>query len=117
MSLDMLLRQTAKIGGNELRLIPGRKLIVVSADGAEREVQSPEQNNQTIQQLIVPTLTPEAKQSITSQGRASWSLQLSELGTININAQVVNGALQVICRMADGAMAGWTPGQASAPAQ
>jgi twitching motility protein PilT len=110
MSLDLLLRQTAKIGASELRLIPGRKLIVVNNDGSEREVQSPEQTNAGIQQLIVPLLTPETRQAISTAGRASWTQRMEELGNVDITAQVVSGALQVICRLNDGAAAGWSPG-------
>ena len=56
MSLENILRQTMKVGGRELRLLPGRKLVVVTAAG-EREVQGPEQTSESIRQLLEPILT------------------------------------------------------------
>jgi twitching motility protein PilT len=100
MSLDVLLRQTAKIGGHELRLVPGRKLIVVGPDG-EREVQSPEQTNASIQQLLMPVLNPQVKQALTSNGAASWNVRLDDLGTIDINAEFRNGVVQATCVLRD----------------
>ena len=42
MSIERLLQATMKAGGQELRLIPGRRMVIVTPAG-EREVQGPEQ--------------------------------------------------------------------------
>lgn len=97
MSLDLLLRQTAKAGATELRLIPGRRIVIVAADG-EREVQSPEQTSQSVQALIGPVATAEAKAAI-PKGRAQWSIQHPELGAVQIVAEVINGQLQAVCNL------------------
>jgi len=97
LSLDLLLRQTAKAGATELRLIPGRKIVIVGADG-EREVQSPEQTSQSVQALIGPVATPEAKAAI-PKGRAEWTIQHPELGPVMIVAEVVSGQLQATCTL------------------
>jgi twitching motility protein PilT len=104
MSLDVLLKQTAKIGGRELRLIPGRKLIVVGADG-EKEVQSAEQTTASIQQLLGPIATPAAKQSIASTGKGVWSVRIDEIGDVDISAELRNGIMQARCVLRDGAAA------------
>ncbi|MGA7614766.1 MAG: type IV pilus twitching motility protein PilT [Thermoanaerobaculia bacterium] len=90
MSLEILLRETAKAGGRELRLIPGRKLIIVTPNG-EREVQGPEQTPATIQQLIGPVVTPAAREAL-SGGRAEWSIRHNELGPVRVVLEIRDGA-------------------------
>ena len=85
MSLELLLRQTAKVGGKELRLIPGRRLVIATTSG-EREVQSPEQTNEMIQSLLAPILTPPIRQTLAT-GRAEWTIRLSDLGAIRVIAE------------------------------
>jgi twitching motility protein PilT len=97
-SLDQLLRQSARAGAQQVRLVPGRKLLLTTP-GGEREVQGPEQTSQSIQQLIGPLATPEARQAI-PLGRAEWSIQLADLGEVKILAEVVGGQLQATCTLA-----------------
>jgi twitching motility protein PilT len=84
MSLESILRQTVKVGGRELRLIPGRRLVIVTATG-EREVQGPEQTRESIQQLLNPILTSTVSQALAS-GRADWVVRLRDLGSIRVIA-------------------------------
>ena len=80
MSIDRLLQATAKAGGQEMRLIPGRRIVIVTATG-EREVQGPEQTQAGIDQLLSPWLTPEARQGLAA-GRAEWRIQVPGVGAV-----------------------------------
>ena len=55
MSLDRILQATVKAGGQEVRLVPGRRIVILTPAG-EREVQGPEQTPSTIDQLLAPIL-------------------------------------------------------------
>lgn len=90
MSIEVLLRQAAKAGARELRLLPGRKIIISSASGDQREVQGPEQTGAAIEQMIGPIIPPAARQSLAA-GRAEWMMRHSELGTIKVLAEVGEG--------------------------
>lgn len=113
MSLETLLVQTAKVGGHELRLIPGRRLLIATARG-EREVQGPEQTRESIEKLLAPVITPAARQAL-SDGRADWSVRLPEVGLVRILAQSGNGSMQVSLMLGEQAPAGLQP--ASGPSQ
>ena len=63
MSLDRLLAQAAKAGGKELRLVPGRRIVVLTPAG-EREVQGPQQTAEGIGQLLEGVLTDAARRSL-----------------------------------------------------
>jgi twitching motility protein PilT len=84
-TLENLLRQTAKVGGQELRLIPGRRLLV-STGGVEREVQSPEQSSESILELLSPILNPPLRESLNS-GRADWIVRLQGLGAVRVSVE------------------------------
>ena len=71
MALDRLMMAAMKAGGQEIRLIPGRRIVIVTPAG-EREVQGPEQTAATIEQMIAPVITPEARQALNA-GRADWT--------------------------------------------
>ena len=71
MSIERLLQATVKAGGQQLRLIPGRRIVIVTPAG-EREVQGPEQTAAGIDQLLAPLFTPEARQAMAA-GRADWT--------------------------------------------
>jgi len=88
-SIELLLRETVKAGGRELRLAPGRKLLIVALDG-EREVPGPEQTAATIQQLIAPLMNATVRQSLAS-GWADWVVQHRDLGPVRIVLDIGNG--------------------------
>ncbi len=102
MSLELLLRETAKAGGRELRLIPGRRLVIVN-DAGEREVNSPQQTSATIQQLLMPVITAEVRQAMAS-GRAEWMITLAEIGRIKVLAEVREGALHATLALPQGSV-------------
>jgi twitching motility protein PilT len=80
LSLERLLQQAAKAGGKEVRLVPGRRISLMTPAG-EREVQGPPLTSQTVDQYLDPVLTDDARHSLIS-GRAEWSWSLDGLGTI-----------------------------------
>jgi twitching motility protein PilT len=108
MSVERLLQAAVKAGGSELRLLPGRRVVIVTAAG-EREVQGSPQTAETIDQLVAPTLTPEAR-GLLASGRAEWRIEIAGIGPVAAWAERRNGALH----------AGYVPGgsvsHAAAPA-
>ena len=100
MSLDRLLQQTAKAGGQELRLVPGRRIVIVTPAG-EREVQGPEQTPAGIEQLLAPFLTPEAKQALAAGG-GEWAMQVPGVGPVRGRAEARQGVTQVAFALGGG---------------
>jgi twitching motility protein PilT len=93
-TLETLLRQAAAGGGREVRLVTGKKITVVTPTG-EREMQGPEVGPQVIQQLVVPSMPPEARQAI-GKGRAEWSIEDAQIGTVHAIADLTGGSPRVI---------------------
>ncbi len=93
-TLETLLRQAAAGGGREVRLVTGKKIVVVTAAG-EREMQGPEVGPQVIQQLVVPSMPPEARQAI-AKGRAEWTIEDPEIGSIHAVADLASGTPRVV---------------------
>ncbi|HEY7508814.1 MAG TPA: type IV pilus twitching motility protein PilT [Vicinamibacteria bacterium] len=91
MSIDRLLQATVKAGGRELRLIPGRRLVIVT-DAGEREVQGPEQAPAAIEQLLAPVLPATARGGLDG-GRVEWPLEVAGVGPLRAWAERRNGAL------------------------
>ena len=104
MSIERLLQATVKAGGQELRLIPGRRMVIVTPAG-EREVQGPEQTSAMIDQLLAPLLSPDARQGLAA-GRADWRFQLAGIGVVRARAEMKPG----------GTHAGFTVGEAAGAA-
>src|SRR5207245_10900616 len=90
MSIERLLQATVKAGGQELRLIPGRRIVIVTP-GGEREVQGPEQTSAAIDQLLSPLLTAEARQGLAA-GRAAWRTPVAGVGPGQAGAELRAGA-------------------------
>jgi twitching motility protein PilT len=91
--LDRLMQAALKAGGQEVRLIPGRRIVIMTA-GGEREVQGAEQTAVTIDQILAPVLTPEARLSLKA-GRADWMFVLPEIGPVRGLAEVKEGVTNV----------------------
>ncbi len=85
MALVRLLLGAVKAGGTDLRLLPGRRVVITTAVG-EREVVGPVQTGASIEQLLLPHLTPELLQAL-GRGPIEWSLQAEGLGTVAARAQ------------------------------
>jgi twitching motility protein PilT len=88
-SIEKLLQATVKAGGQELRLVPGRRIVIVTAAG-EREVQGPEQTAAGIDQLLAAVLTADAKKALTA-GSAEWQLELPGVGPVRASVDQRNG--------------------------
>ncbi len=88
--IERILQAAAKAGSQEVRLIPGRRIIFVTPAG-EREVQGAEQTSATIDQLLAPMITPEAKQGI-AKGRSEWRVAVPGIGSVGIRVDVRDGA-------------------------
>ena len=101
MSIERLLQATVKAGGQELRLIPGRRLVIVTPAG-EREVQGPEQTSAMIDQLVGPHLTPEARQGLAA-GKAEWRFELAGIGVVRARAETKQGGTHAGFAVGEGA--------------
>ena len=91
MSLETLLRQGRGAGARELRLVAGRKISIVTPNG-EREVDGPPLTAQALQQLIMPVMTPAARQAA-SAGHAEWTMSHPELGAIRAVVDTAGSAM------------------------
>jgi twitching motility protein PilT len=91
MSLEMLLQKAVDMGGHELRLVPGRKVVVVAPHG-ESEIDS-EISTQRFHEFLVPIMPANARQAL-STGRAEWTVRHDDFGPVRIAAAVDNGAPQ-----------------------
>jgi twitching motility protein PilT len=80
MSIDRLLLATLKAGGRELRLIPGRRLVIMT-DAGEREVQGAEQAPAAIEQLLAPVFPAHAREGL-AKGRVEWALDVAGVGPL-----------------------------------
>ena len=90
MSIERILQAAAKAGSQEVRLIPGRRIVFVTTAG-EREVQGAQQTSATIDQLLAPVVTPEAREGIAS-GRSEWRVAVPGVGSVGVRVDVREGA-------------------------
>jgi len=65
------LQQAAKAGGKEVRLVPGRRISLMTSAG-EREVQGPPLTSQTVDQYLDAVVSDDARHALIT-GRAEWS--------------------------------------------
>ena len=101
MALVRLLQAAAKAGGTEVRLVPGRRIVILTPAG-EREVQGQLQTGASIEQLLAPYLPPELRQSL-AFGRTDWSLEIAGIGTVQATAQPGVGGRHVEFQLAGSA--------------
>jgi twitching motility protein PilT len=89
MSLDRLLRAAIKAGGTEVRLVSGRRVVIVTP-GGEREVQGPPQTPEMIDELVAPVLTAESRAALAG-GVAEWTFAVSGLGRVRARVERPDG--------------------------
>jgi twitching motility protein PilT len=77
---EQLLQAAVQAGASELKLVPGRRMIVVTAKG-EREVKGAAQTVATIRQALREVMTPEARQQLPG-GRAEWTMAVEGVGLV-----------------------------------
>jgi twitching motility protein PilT len=88
-SLTDLLKRALLVGAREVKLIPGRRTIVVLQQG-ESEVKGDAQTPERINELIGAVMTPEARRSLAS-GWAEWVFNLEGKGPVRACAELKLG--------------------------
>src|SRR5207249_4417937 len=80
-------------GARELRLVTGRKVVMVTPAG-ERELEGGLMTPQQLQQLVIPIMTPAARQAAAT-GRAEWTIHHNELGSIRAVIEAAAGSMSL----------------------
>ncbi len=92
-SLPELLVRALMVGAQEVRLIPGRRTIVVLPEG-ESEVRGDAQTAENIDALIAPLMPASARRGLSS-GWAEWDFELEGRGPVRACAEVKMGLVHV----------------------
>jgi twitching motility protein PilT len=98
LSLERLLQQASKAGATEVRLLAGRRIVLMTPAG-EREVQGAALTSQTIEQYIGPVMTDDARQALIS-GRTEWTWTVDPLGSVRGVAEQRGDQTSVIFTLA-----------------
>ena len=85
-----LLKRALLVGAMEVRLVPGRRTIVVLPQG-ESEVKGDPQTPEKITSLLAPILTPAARQHLAT-GFAEWDFDLEGRGPVRACATCARAA-------------------------
>jgi twitching motility protein PilT len=88
-TLTDLLKRALMVRATEVRLVPGRRTIVVLPHG-ESEVKGEPQTPDRIHDLLAPVMTPEARRGLSS-GWAEWDFQLEGKGPVRACVEVKLG--------------------------
>ncbi len=88
-----LLKRALLVGAREVRLVPGRRTIVVVPQG-ESEVKGEPQTQDKIQGLFAPIITPAAQQHLMA-GFAEWDFELEGRGPVRVCAELKLGMVHV----------------------
>jgi hypothetical protein len=88
-----LLKRALMVGAREVRLVPGRRTIVVVPQG-ESEVKGDPQTADKIQSLLAPIITPAARQHLAA-GFAEWDFDLDGRGPVRVCAEMKVGMVHV----------------------
>jgi twitching motility protein PilT len=84
-----LLKRAVTAGAQEVKLVPGRRVIVVLSQGPS-EVRGDVMTPERIQQLIQPVIVPSAQRSLAT-GWAEWQFLLDSFGTVRVCAELKLG--------------------------
>jgi len=84
-----LLKRALMVGALELKLVPGRRTIVVLPQG-ESEVKGDPQTPERINDLLTPVMTPEARRALGS-GWAEWNFNLEGKGPVRACVEIKMG--------------------------
>lgn len=91
-SVKDLLKRALMVGASEVKLIPGRRTIVITPAG-ENEVRGDPQTPERINAMLESVLTNEARRSL-STGFAEWTFDLPEHGPVRAVAELKMGLVQ-----------------------
>lgn len=89
LNLKDLLKRALMVDAREVRLVPGRRTIVITAVG-ENEVRGDTQTPERINAMLEPILTPDARRSLAG-GRADWIFDLPGHGPVAATAELKMG--------------------------
>jgi len=92
--LDRLVKATIKAGGHALKLMPGRRMVVVTPTG-EWEVQGEIQTAAGIEKILAPVLPAGGRERL-AQGAAEWELDLPGIGMVQLVAAPVADGLKAM---------------------
>jgi twitching motility protein PilT len=111
-ALIELLKRAVSVGAGEVKLIPGRRTIVVLPQG-ESEVRGDALTSERVEELMNGVITPAARRALAS-GAAEWDFELEGRGLVRARADLKGGAvhLAVLLDRRDAAPA---PPMAAAP--
>jgi twitching motility protein PilT len=96
--LERLVKATIKAGGHALKLMPGRRMVVVTPTG-EWEVQGEVQTAAGIEKILAPVLPPGGRERL-AQGAAEWEIDLPGIGTVQLVAAPVADGLKAMVSLA-----------------
>jgi twitching motility protein PilT len=94
-----LLKRALNAGAQEVKLIPGRRIVVTMPQG-ESEVRGDVQTPERIAALLAQVMTPAAKKSLES-GWAEWGFMLEGKGTVRVCAELKLGLTHVTMLLDD----------------
>jgi twitching motility protein PilT len=103
-SVKDLLRRALMVGAKEVKLVPGRRTIVIT-DAGENEVRGDTMTPERINAMLESVLTSEARRSL-STGFAEWSFELSEHGPVHVTAELRMGVVHASFNLEGGAALG-----------
>ncbi len=89
LTLRDLLKRALMVDAQEVRLIPGRRTVVVTSQG-ENEVRGDPQTPDRINAMLEEVLTPEGRRSL-STGWAEWQFDLPGKGMVRATAELKMG--------------------------
>jgi twitching motility protein PilT len=93
LALTDLLKRALSVGAQEVRLEPGRRVIVVLPQG-ESEVRGDPYTSERIDDLIKPVIPPDSRRALAS-GWAEWEFDLEGKGPVRACAELKVGLLHV----------------------
>lgn len=88
-NLKDLLKRALMVDAQEVRLVPGRRTVVITATG-ENEVRGDVQTPERINAMIEPLMSAEARRSLAT-GWAEWNFELEGHGTVRATAELKMG--------------------------
>ncbi len=91
LNLKELLKRALMVNAQEVRLVPGRRTIVITSQG-ENEVRGDAQTPEKINAMLDPVMSPEGRRALAS-GRAQWLFELEEHGQVGVIAELKMGLI------------------------
>ena len=92
-ALVELLKRAVSVGAGEVKLIPGRRTIVVLPQG-ESEVRGEALTAERIEELMSGVISPAARRALAS-GAAEWDFELEGRGLVRARAELKAGVVQL----------------------